>query len=143
MEAATKKHEAIETDIFAYEERVSAVVSVAGELEREAYHDVDRVNKRKDGVLCLWDELLRLLRVRRLRLDLALQLHKVFQEMLYLLDWIDEIKSRLGSEDFGKHLMGVEDLLQKHSLLEADVRVLGERMTQVRLVKVPVSKKFL
>lgn len=28
--AATKKHEAIETDIFAYEERVQAVVAVAG-----------------------------------------------------------------------------------------------------------------
>uniref|UniRef100_A0A0N4XHY3 Spectrin beta chain, non-erythrocytic 4 (inferred by orthology to a human protein) n=1 Tax=Nippostrongylus brasiliensis TaxID=27835 RepID=A0A0N4XHY3_NIPBR len=30
VEAATKKHEAIETDIFAYEERVQAVVAVAG-----------------------------------------------------------------------------------------------------------------
>ena len=29
VEAAAKKHEAIETDIFAYEERVQAVISVA------------------------------------------------------------------------------------------------------------------
>ena len=35
------------------------------------------------------------------------------------------------SEDFGKHLMGVEDLLQKHSLLEADINVVGERVKQV------------
>lgn len=51
--------------------------------------------------------------------------------MMYLQDWIDEIKSRLRSEDHGKHLMGVEDLLQKHQLLEADIRVLGDRMGQV------------
>ena len=25
------------------------------------------------------------------------------------------------SEDFGKHLMGVEDLIEKHSLLVADI----------------------
>ena len=46
VEAATKKHEAIETDINAYEERVQAVVSVANELEQEDYHDIDRINAR-------------------------------------------------------------------------------------------------
>jgi len=46
VEAATKKHEAIETDINAYEERVQAVVAVAQELENENYHDVERINSR-------------------------------------------------------------------------------------------------
>ena len=46
VEAATKKHEAIETDINAYEERVQAVVSVAYDLEQENYHDIDRINAR-------------------------------------------------------------------------------------------------
>ena len=46
VEAATKKHEAIETDINAYEERVQAVVAVAEELEAERYHDIDRINAR-------------------------------------------------------------------------------------------------
>jgi spectrin beta len=49
VEAATKKHEAIETDINAYEERVQAVVSVAQELENENYHDIARINSR-----CAW-----------------------------------------------------------------------------------------
>lgn len=35
VEAAAKKHEAIETDIFAYEERVQAVVAVCSELQAE------------------------------------------------------------------------------------------------------------
>jgi len=47
---------------------------------------------RKDNVLELWAYLLELLRARRLRLELSLKLQKVFQEMLYILDWIDEIK---------------------------------------------------
>ena len=46
VEAATKKHEAIETDIYAYEERVQAVISVAYELEQENYHDIERINAR-------------------------------------------------------------------------------------------------
>ncbi|XP_076464437.1 spectrin beta chain-like isoform X2 [Babylonia areolata] len=131
VEAATKKHEAIETDINAYEERVSAVVAVASELEQENYHDIDRINARKDNVLRLWNYLLELLRARRMRLELTHNLHKIFQEMLYILGWMEEIKARLMSEDYGKHLMGVEDLLEKHSLLEADVHVVGERVKTV------------
>jgi len=46
VEAATKKHEAIETDIYAYEERVQAVIAVAQELEAESYHDIERINTR-------------------------------------------------------------------------------------------------
>lgn len=46
VEAAGKKHEAIETDIFSYEERVQAVVTVCQELESENYHDIDRINMR-------------------------------------------------------------------------------------------------
>ena len=46
MEASAKKHEAIETDILAYEERVLAVVAVAEELQTENYHDIERINAR-------------------------------------------------------------------------------------------------
>ena len=131
VEAAAKKHEAIETDIFAYEERVQAVISVASELETEKYHDIDRINARRDNVLRLWNYLLELLKGRRSRLELSLQLQHNFQEMVYILDSMEELKVRLLSDDYGKHLLGVEDLLQKHSLVEADINVLGERVKQV------------
>uniref|UniRef100_A0A1E1X8E7 Spectrin beta chain n=1 Tax=Amblyomma aureolatum TaxID=187763 RepID=A0A1E1X8E7_9ACAR len=127
-QAAAKKHEAIETDILAYEERVQAVLAVARELEAEGYHDVDRINARKDNVLRLWSYLLELLRGRRARLEACLQLQQGLQEMLYIVDAMEELKARLACPDLGQHLMGVEDLLQKHSLLEADVNVLGERV---------------
>ena len=131
VEAASKKHEAIETDIFAYEERVQVVVQVAQELESENYHDIDRINSRKDNVLRLWSYLLELLRNRRARLESCMQVQQSFQEMAYILDNMEELKARLLSEDYGKHLMSVEDLLQKHTLVEADVHVLGDRVRAV------------
>jgi len=78
VEAAVKKHEAIETDINAYEERVQAVVSVAQELETEKYNDIDRITARKDNVLRLWQYLLELLKARRMRLGHTHDLQKVF-----------------------------------------------------------------
>ena len=35
------------------------------------------------------------------------------------------------SEDYGKHLLGVEDLLQKHSLVEADIAAQADRVQSV------------
>uniref|UniRef100_A0A8C7UY77 Spectrin beta chain n=1 Tax=Oncorhynchus mykiss TaxID=8022 RepID=A0A8C7UY77_ONCMY len=131
VDAATKKHEAIETDITAYEERVQAVVSVAKELEAEKYHDIKRIAARKDNVIRLWEYLLELLKSRRQRLEMNLGLQRVFQEMLYIMDWMDEMKMMLLSQDYGKHLLGVEDLLQKHALVEADIGIQADRVKAV------------
>lgn len=35
------------------------------------------------------------------------------------------------SQDYGKHLLGVEDLLQKHALVEADIGIQAERVRGV------------
>lgn len=41
------------------------------------------------------------------------------------------------SQDYGKHLLGVEDLLQKHALVEADISIQAER---VKVVNTSASK---
>lgn len=92
VEAAKKKHDAIETDISAYEERVQALVDISQELESERYHDTKRIDVRKDNILRLWDYLQELLKARRGRLDKNLTLQRIFQEMLYIISWMDDMK---------------------------------------------------
>ena len=97
VEAAKKKHEAIETDTAAYEERVRALEDLAQELEKENYHDQKRITARKDNILRLWNYLQELLKARRQRLETTLALQKLFQDMLHSIDWMDEIKVGLGT----------------------------------------------
>uniref|UniRef100_A0A5F8GHC0 Spectrin beta chain, non-erythrocytic 2 n=1 Tax=Monodelphis domestica TaxID=13616 RepID=A0A5F8GHC0_MONDO len=131
VEAAVRKHEAIETDIVAYSGRVQAVAAVAEELAAERYHDIKRVAARQHNVARLWDFLRQLVAARRERLLLNLELQKVFQDLFYLMDWMEEMRGRLQSQDLGKHLAGVEDLLQLHELVEADIAVQAERVRAV------------
>ena len=51
--------------------------------------------------------------------------------MLYILDSMEELKLRPLRDDLGKHFMGVEELLQKHSLVENDINVLNEGVKQI------------
>uniref|UniRef100_A0A2K6U8M3 Spectrin beta chain n=1 Tax=Saimiri boliviensis boliviensis TaxID=39432 RepID=A0A2K6U8M3_SAIBB len=131
VEAAVRKHEAIETDIVAYSGRVQAVDAVAAELAAERYHDIKRISARQHNVARLWDFLRQMVAARRERLLLNLELQKVLQDLLYLMDWMEEMKGRLQSQDLGKHLAGVEDLLQLHELVEADIAVQAERVRAV------------
>ncbi|XP_006860931.1 PREDICTED: spectrin beta chain, non-erythrocytic 2 [Chrysochloris asiatica] len=131
VEAAVRKHEAIETDIVAYSGRVQAVDAVAAELAAEHYHDIKRIAARQHNVARLWDFLRQMVAARRGRLLVNLELQKVFQDLLYLMDWTEEMRGRLQSQDLGKHLAGVEDLLQLHELVEADIAVQAERVRAV------------
>lgn len=92
VEAAVRKHEAIETDIVAYSGRVQAVDAVAAELAAERYHDIKRIAARQHNVARLWDFLRQMVAARRERLLLNLELQKVFQDLLYLMDWMEEMK---------------------------------------------------
>ncbi|NWW97860.1 SPTB1 protein, partial [Caloenas nicobarica] len=127
VEAAKKKHEAIETDTAAYKERVQAIEAVARELEVEGYHDIQRITRRKENILRLWEQLLELLAARRQRLEMNLVLQHLFQEMLHCIDWMDEVKVQLESPESGKHLLEAEELLQTHRLLERDMALQAEK----------------
>ncbi|XP_075019575.1 spectrin beta chain, erythrocytic isoform X3 [Calonectris borealis] len=131
VEAAKKKHEAIETDTAAYKERVQAIEAVAKELEVEGYHDIQRINRRKDNIMRLWEQLLELLAARRQRLEMNLALQHLFQEMLHSIDWMDEVKVQLASPEFGKHLLEAEELLQTHRLLEGDMALQAEKIQAI------------
>uniref|UniRef100_A0A3Q3JEN0 Spectrin beta chain n=1 Tax=Monopterus albus TaxID=43700 RepID=A0A3Q3JEN0_MONAL len=128
VEAAMKKHEAIEADIASYKDRIGVVVELAAEMEVEGYYDIRRILARKENILGQWSLLKELVAGRRTRLEKNLALQKTFQDMVYMIDWMEDIQVQLLSKDFGKHLLEVDDLLQKHSLQEADIAVQAERV---------------
>ncbi|KAK2495969.1 hypothetical protein MC885_003578 [Smutsia gigantea] len=128
VEAAMKKHEAIEADIAAYEERVQGVAELAQALATEGYYDARRVAAQRDSVLRQWALLTGLVGARRIRLEQNLALQKVFQEMVYMVDWMEEMQAQLLSRECGQHLVEAEDLLQKHGLLEGDIAAQSERV---------------
>ncbi|XP_062916024.1 spectrin beta chain, non-erythrocytic 4-like isoform X1 [Mobula hypostoma] len=140
VEASMKKHEAIEADVSSYKERVQVITELARELESEGYYDIKRISAQKDNILRLWGFLQETLTARRSRLELNLSLQKIFQEMVHMIDWMEEMQVLLCSKELGKHLLEVEDLLQKHSLLEADISVQEERLKALNAAALEFTK---
>ena len=128
VDAALKKQEAIQTDIGAYENRVRNVCDIAQVLEEENYHDFEKINATKRNVLMLWNYLLDLVQARRQRLDVCLNLQRIFQDIQLYNDCLNEFKSRLNSDDYGKHLVGAENLIERHRLIEADIDIMSDKV---------------
>ncbi|XP_076180788.1 spectrin beta chain, non-erythrocytic 5 kst isoform X2 [Ptiloglossa arizonensis] len=131
VDATVKKHEAISADILAREERFHDLTNMSEELVRENYHGLERVRTREQEVLQRWKELLALLDHHKSNLVALSSLMSLMREIDTTLASIQELQLYFQSTDVGPHLLGVEDLLQKHSLQELQVTALGE--TQRRL----------
>ncbi|XP_034181536.2 spectrin beta chain, non-erythrocytic 5 kst isoform X4 [Osmia lignaria lignaria] len=131
VDATVKKHEAISADILAREERFHDLTNMSEELVRENYHGLERVRVREQEVLQRWKELLALLDHHKSNLVALSFLMSLMREIDTTLASIQELQLNFQSTDVGPHLLGVEDLLQKHSLQELQVTALGE--TQRRL----------
>lgn len=123
VEASLKKHEAISADVEARGHRMSELNQLGNELVQENYHAKDAIGKRQREIMNKWQNLKDLLNKKRKHIDGYNELLGMLRDSESIGLQMNEMKPSLESTDYGKHLFGVEDLLQKQSLLEAQVKV--------------------
>jgi spectrin beta len=131
VDIALKRHEAIRTDVEARGDRIEALQALSNELAGENYHGTAGINAKEKEIVAKWEELRKKLASRKSLLTGQRDLMAVFLEMDTCLNEMAQMKVVLQSEDFGKHLAGVQDLLQKHGLVEADITALAERVKSI------------
>lgn len=140
--ATVKKHEAICADIFAREERFKGLDSMAEELSQQNYHEKDRIQKEKEYINTKWNHVLGLLEQHTKNLTAASSLMDCMREVDTITCDIDDIcKSLLIDETNAGilHLSAIQDLIQKHNLIESQISSRGETIEKLN----KQSKNFL
>lgn len=131
VEATVKKHEAISADILARKDRFSDLANMAEVLEKANYHDKDRLNKRKEDVLEKWNNLLELLEKHRVNLHTHSKLMGLIRDIDAVMNEVKAVEKSIMSENIGKHLFAIEDLVQKLAVMNSQIAVLGESVTRL------------
>lgn len=131
VDATLKKHEAISADVLARTERFNDLTAMANELDKENYHGKERVKKREQEVREKWNKLLELLENHVNNLSMMSNLMNLLREIATTLESVKDLQTQFASEDVGPHLLGVEELLQAHSLQELQVNALGETLKRL------------
>ncbi|XP_020812650.1 spectrin beta chain, non-erythrocytic 1 isoform X1 [Drosophila serrata] len=137
VDATLKKHEAISADILARVERFNDLTAMAEELDRENYHGKERVKRREQEVMAKWRQLLELLENQRLNLSQMSNLMNLLREIASTTEAVRDLQQQFASEDVGPHLLGVEELLQAHSLQELQVNTYGETLKRFNRQALP------
>ncbi|KAL3872184.1 hypothetical protein ACJMK2_040130 [Sinanodonta woodiana] len=116
-----KKHQHLEADIAAHEDRIKDLNSQADQFIDAGVWDAESIETRKRTINERYDKIKELSVVRRNRLNEANNMHQFLRDIDDEEAWIKEKKLLVGSEDYGKDLTGVQNLRKKHKRLEAEL----------------------
>ncbi|XGW05367.1 hypothetical protein V3C99_016045 [Haemonchus contortus] len=131
VEKSLKKQQAIANDILAREDRFKLLTSMCADLCNERYHESDKIRARERDIIERWTHLLSLLEQRRKALMGLNDLMTLLRDIDTLASELKHLEPVVRNRDVGKHLLGVEDLLGKHELIEAQVNAQGTWLTNV------------
>ncbi|XP_035246925.1 spectrin alpha chain, non-erythrocytic 1-like isoform X2 [Anguilla anguilla] len=116
-----KKHQLLEADISAHEERLKDLNGQADSLMTSASFDTTLVKEKRAAVNARFAKIQGMAAGRRGKLDESHRLHQFFRDLDDEESWIKEKKLLVSSEDYGRDLTGVQNLRKKHKRLEADL----------------------
>uniref|UniRef100_A0A665WJF7 Spectrin alpha chain, non-erythrocytic 1 n=1 Tax=Echeneis naucrates TaxID=173247 RepID=A0A665WJF7_ECHNA len=116
-----KKHQLLEADISAHEDRLKDLNGQADSLMASNAFDTSQVKEKRDAVNGRFTKIKSMAAGRRAKLNESHRLHQFFRDLDDEESWIKEKKLLVSSEDYGRDLTGVQNLRKKHKRLEAEL----------------------
>ncbi|ODM90488.1 Spectrin alpha chain [Orchesella cincta] len=108
-----KKHQLVEADITAHEERISDMNTQADSLIESEQFDAAAIQEKRQSINTRFERVKNLAAHRQSRLNEAFTLHQFFRDIADQESWIKEKKLLVGS---------VQNLKKKHKRLEAELQ---------------------
>lgn len=116
-----KKHQLLEADVAAHEDRIKDLNSQADQFIESGVWDAESIECRKRTINERYDKIKEFAIIRKTRLNEANTMHQFLRDIDDEEAWIKEKKLLVGSEDYGKDLTGVQNLRKKHKRLDAEL----------------------
>merc|ERR1740129_151446 len=105
-----KKHQLVEADIIAHEDRIKDMNEQADSLVETGQFDSSDIRDKKDNISKRYKHIQDLAAHRQALLNEANTLHQFFRDIADEESWIKEKKLLVTSDDYGRDLTGVQNL---------------------------------
>lgn len=121
LQSKIQKHAAFDSELNANTNRIEAVIAEGVNLVDAKHFASNEIISQLEMLENVWQKLQESSRNKNERLTEAYAALIFNRSLDEFSRWMDEIELHLSSEDYGKDLVSVNNLLKKHELLEADV----------------------
>ncbi|XP_022101019.1 spectrin alpha chain, non-erythrocytic 1-like isoform X4 [Acanthaster planci] len=116
-----KKHQLLEDDIAAHEDRIKDLNAQADAFIEAGHFDPQEIKEKKENINVRYEKVKELSILRREKLNESHRVHQFFRDIDDEEAWIKEKKLLTSSDDYGRELTGVQNLRKKHKRLEAEI----------------------
>lgn len=121
LQSKIQKHIAFESELMANRSRISSVMSEGESLIEDNHYAFKEIQDRLEDLESEWRILQETSELKKNRLNDAYQALLFGRTLDEFETWMDDIETQLQSEDHGKDLSSVANLLKRHTNLENDV----------------------
>lgn len=130
IQSKHQKHQAFEAELAANADRIQSVLAMGDNLikKNQCSGSEDAVQKRLTQIADQWEYLTHKTTEKSLKLKEANKQRTYIAAVKDLDFWLGEVESLLTSEDSGKDLASVQNLMKKHQLVEADIQAHADRI---------------
>ncbi|XP_066141929.1 spectrin alpha chain isoform X1 [Euwallacea fornicatus] len=124
IQSKHQKHQAFEAELAANADRIQSVLANGGNLidKKQCAGSEEAVRKRLESIANQWEFLTQKTVEKSMKLKEANKQRTYIAAVKDLDFWLGEVESLLTSEDAGRDLASVQNLMKKHQLVEADIK---------------------
>lgn len=121
LQSKIQKHATFDAELVANRGRITAIINEGNDLIADDHFASEEIQMQLDELENEWRHLQEQSQLKRDRLEDAYQALLFTRQLDEFELWMDEMESQLRSDDHGKDLASVTNLLKKHTVLENDV----------------------
>jgi spectrin alpha len=121
VQTLQRKHEGVERDLAALEEKVSMMEQESHQLRDNYPEHGSQIKGKCDEILKSWAELAAKVEERKRKLQESYLLQRFLSDYRDLLSWMNDMKSEMSGDELAKDVNGAEALLERNSEHKAEI----------------------
>lgn len=132
LQSKIQKHAAFDLELHANKTRITSCISEGEALINSEHYASEEITQQLELLQTEWSKLQEASKQKKTRLQQAYEALVFGRSLDEFNMWMDEIEGHLSSEDYGRDLASVNNLLKKHEMLETDVAHHAELAEQIK-----------
>merc|ERR1719232_1838767 len=141
IQSKHQKHQAFEAELAANADRIQSVLAIGQNLidRKKCSGSEEAVQNRLESIAQQWEFLTQKTSEKSMKLKEANRQRTFIAAVKDLDFWLGEVESLLTTDEVGKDLASVQNLMKKHQLVEADIIAHEDR---IKDKKENISKRY-
>ncbi|CAG2257396.1 SPTA [Mytilus edulis] len=114
VQALQRKHDGVERDLAALEEKIQTIGKEADRLMDTHKDQAEQISSKQTEIADNWEKLKNKGADRKTRLDDSYYLHRFLADFRDLVSWIHDMKAIISADDLAKDVAGAESLVERN-----------------------------